>query len=211
MDYLILCIYAVTSLVIGFLSVRYFLLRRYAFSRNELAGSHLGLRELRPELKREVEKEEKEFSDELIAQIIGSIKIFSYLERPVLDELITLLVKKNYQSGEVLFDFKSVDKSIYIVVEGKLQVYLQQQSIDGTDEERYHLLHEIKSGSMVSSIVDILSLITEESAIGKELLQSMNLEKRSIPTKSRKLSELKISKSGLFNVSQKATNSVCKL
>lgn len=113
-------------------------------------------------------------------EFLTAIKIFGYLEKPVFNELTRSMRTQKLDADEVLY----VDESLgfAIVVEGNVQIYTKVNNQTNNDtsfsmdddqsegsseifvlnEERYQLLNEVKTGNPLSSLVNILSLFTDE-------------------------------------------------
>lgn len=121
-------------------------------------------------------------------EFLTAIKIFGYLERPVFNELTRSMRTQKLDADEVLY----VDEKLgfAIVVEGNVQIYtkvntnnqspnmnINDNSFNITEDdlnndrsneifvlnnERYQLLNEVKTGNPLSSLVNILSLFTDE-------------------------------------------------
>lgn len=113
-------------------------------------------------------------------EFLTAIKIFGYLEKPVFNELTRSMRTQKLDADEVLY----VDEKLgfAIVVEGNVQIYTKvnhqshhdaslsmddDQSESSSEifvlnEERYQLLNEVKTGNPLSSLVNILTLFTDE-------------------------------------------------
>ncbi|GAA5859717.1 hypothetical protein JCM8547_006997 [Rhodosporidiobolus lusitaniae] len=105
-------------------------------------------------------------------EFLSAIKVFGYLEKPVFHELARHLQTRRLVAGDTL-DL-SRDKSFYIVVDGRVEVYArtgagEEQSEVGEVEEGggeeakgWQLLNCVESGGTLSSLFTILSLFTED-------------------------------------------------
>lgn len=110
---------------------------------------------------------------------VSAIKVFGYLEKPVFHELARHLQTRRLVAGDTL-DL-SKDKSFYIVVDGRVEVYARtakegqeaedEAAADFFDEEEegggaeakgWQLLNCVESGGTLSSLFTILSLFTED-------------------------------------------------
>jgi lysophospholipid hydrolase len=114
------------------------------------------------------------YPDEFMNAFLSSIKVFGYLDKPVFHELAKNLQTKKLQSGDILFDENSQDRDFYVVVDGKIQVFIKgdqknQESDDG-EEEGNHLLNEVKQGGTVTSLFAILSVLSEDLELPKPLV-----------------------------------------
>ncbi|KAJ3345493.1 phosphatidylcholine and lysophosphatidylcholine phospholipase, partial [Kappamyces sp. JEL0680] len=111
------------------------------------------------------------YPDEFMNAFLSSIKVFGYLDRPVFHELAKNLQTKKLKAGEILFQGNQpaeADWDFYIVVDGKMQVFIKTNEEDREDEFQsnhmpgHHLLNEVRSGGTVSSLFSILSILTED-------------------------------------------------
>ncbi|GAA6035727.1 hypothetical protein JCM8097_005671 [Rhodosporidiobolus ruineniae] len=110
-------------------------------------------------------------------EFLSAIKVFGYLEKPVFHELARHLQTRRLVAGDTL-DLAR-DKSFYIVVDGKVEVYAKPgkgdkaatPDEDGWDDEGeegegdakgWQLLNCVESGGTLSSLFTILSLFTED-------------------------------------------------
>lgn len=107
---------------------------------------------------------------------VSAIKVFGYLEKPVFHELARHLQTRRLVAGDTL-DL-SQDKSFYIVVDGRVEVFARTPQTASTgpddygsdtevtdDEEEgkgWQLLNSVESGGTLSSLFTILRLFTEE-------------------------------------------------
>ncbi|BGO90930.1 phosphatidylcholine and lysophosphatidylcholine phospholipase [Rhodotorula toruloides] len=108
-------------------------------------------------------------------EFLSAIKVFGYLEKPVFHELARHLQTRRLVAGDTL-DL-SRDKSFYIVVDGRVEVYARNPSAQHGDEaategyeteeedeegKEWQLLNCVESGGTLSSLFTILSLFTED-------------------------------------------------
>ncbi|GAA5861134.1 hypothetical protein JCM3774_002201 [Rhodotorula dairenensis] len=109
-------------------------------------------------------------------EFLSAIKVFGYLEKPVFHELARHLQTRRLVAGDTL-DL-SQDKSFYIVVDGRVEVFAQTpqsastgpddygSDTDQTDDEEegkgWQLLNSVESGGTLSSLFTILRLFTED-------------------------------------------------
>ncbi|KAK5957888.1 phosphatidylcholine and lysophosphatidylcholine phospholipase [Knufia fluminis] len=109
--------------------------------------------------------------------IFNAIKVFGYLERPVLHELTRTMQTKKLIAGETLL--LEEEKGFCLVVDGLMQIFVKSsretttasgERLDLFDEDSgyhegnqgYQLLTEVKNGASLSSLFSILSLFTED-------------------------------------------------
>lgn len=124
------------------------------------------------------EQDNKRRLGSYLDEFLTAIKIFGYLEKPVFNELTRSMRTQKLDADEVLY----VDEGLgfAIVVEGNVQVFTKvtnrfnEQSAMGMEDdqseteifvlnnERYQLLNEVKTGNPLSSLVNILTLFTDE-------------------------------------------------
>jgi lysophospholipid hydrolase len=127
------------------------------------------------------ENDEKRRFGSYLDEFLIAIKIFGYLEKPVFNELTKSMRTQKLDMNEVL-DLDD-DLGFAIVVEGNVQIFtkvnnkdddLQDEEFSGErlmlNDQRYRLLNEIKTGNPLSSLVNILTLFTNEESS----LRSMN-------------------------------------
>jgi lysophospholipid hydrolase len=103
---------------------------------------------------------------------------------------------RKLRAGDILFDSRKDDKDFYIVIDGKVSVFVKGQKSakekdEGINEESFdsftnlheqgakweghHLLNEVISGGTVSSLFAILTLFTEDLDFGKSAWLMGNL------------------------------------
>lgn len=109
--------------------------------------------------------------------IFNAIKVFGYLERPVLHELTRTMQTKKLIAGETLL--LEEEKGFCLVVDGLMQIFVKSaretttasgEKLDLFDEDSgyhegnqgYQLLTEVQNGASLSSLFSILSLFTED-------------------------------------------------
>jgi lysophospholipid hydrolase len=118
------------------------------------------------------------YPDEFMNAFLASIKVFGYLDKPVFHELAKNLQTKKLQAGDILFDESSHDRDFYVVVDGKIQVFIKgdqnHQESDEGEEDGNHLLNEVKQGGTVTSLFAILSVLSEDLELPKPLLRKSN-------------------------------------
>ena len=112
--------------------------------------------------------------------IFNAIKVFGYLERPVLHELTRTMQTKKLIAGETLL--LEEEKGFCLVVDGVMQIFVKSaretttasgERLDLFDEESgyhegnqgYQLLTEVQNGASLSSLFSILSLFTEDISL----------------------------------------------
>ena len=108
---------------------------------------------------------DQSYPDEFMNAFLSSIKVFGYLDKRVFHELARHLQTRKLKAGELLFRSGVDDKDFYVVVDGKVQVFVKGQvslSTDAIVGEGHHLLNEVESGGTVSSLFSILSVFTED-------------------------------------------------
>ncbi|BGP15400.1 phosphatidylcholine and lysophosphatidylcholine phospholipase [Rhodosporidiobolus nylandii] len=105
-------------------------------------------------------------------EFLSAIKVFGYLEKPVFHELARHLQTRRLVAGDTL-DLAR-DKSFYIVVDGKVEVYAKtgagaggaeeesEEEDEGEEGKGWQLLNCVESGGTLSSLFTILSLFTED-------------------------------------------------
>ncbi|KAJ3275438.1 phosphatidylcholine and lysophosphatidylcholine phospholipase [Terramyces sp. JEL0728] len=118
--------------------------------------------------------------DDFMNAFLSSIKIFGYLDKPVFHELTRHLQTRKLKAGDLLFEEESYDRDFYVVVEGKVQVFIKGLKDDENEIEvgeegdsewgGHHLLNEVKSGGTVSSLFAILSILSEDLEMPQPLV-----------------------------------------
>ncbi|KAI7941845.1 hypothetical protein MJO29_013919 [Puccinia striiformis f. sp. tritici] len=113
-------------------------------------------------------------------EFLSAIRVFGFLEKPVFHELARHLQTRRLLAGDTLS--LDEDKSFYIVVDGSVQVFAQTSdrarsgqnpaspadeayndrlAYDNEDDNGFQLLNVVESGGTLSSLFNILSLLTE--------------------------------------------------
>lgn len=111
---------------------------------------------------------------------------------------------RKLKAGDILFDSGQDDKDFYIVIDGKVSVFVKgQKTTNEKDEginiemtesftnlreqdmkwEGHHLLNEVVSGGTVSSLFAILTLFTEDLNLGKSTTAQLGGELTESPEK----------------------------
>ncbi|ONH69299.1 Lysophospholipase NTE1 [Cyberlindnera fabianii] len=110
-------------------------------------------------------------------EFLIAIKVFGYLEKPVFNELTKSMRTQKLDTNEVL-DLEA-GLGFAIVCEGNVQIFSKVENktnhVQNDDEfagetfilngERYQLLNEVKTGNALSSLIDILTLFTDEDPL----------------------------------------------
>lgn len=117
--------------------------------------------------------DEKRRFGSYLDEFLFAIKVFGYLEKPVFNELTKSMRTQKLDANEVL-DLDD-DLGFAIVVEGNVQIFTKvdnKETMTYDDEfggesiiindQRYQLLNEVKTGNPLSSLVNILTLFTNE-------------------------------------------------
>ncbi|PNS20802.1 Lysophospholipase NTE1 [Sphaceloma murrayae] len=115
-------------------------------------------------------------------EFLSAIKVFGYLERPVFHELTRTMQTRKLIAGETLL--LEEEKGFCLVVDGTVQIFVksnthrEDRSSDlsphrdeepqGTGNQGYQLLTEVKNGAPMSSLFSILSLFTEDVKLRHE-------------------------------------------
>ncbi|TPX32972.1 hypothetical protein SmJEL517_g04011 [Synchytrium microbalum] len=121
------------------------------------------------------------YADEFLGAFLSSIKVFGYLDRPVFHELAQGLQTRKLREGDILFKGDEDDsRDFYVVVDGCVQIFVKGQDqpdqgmMEGTvyevDDDQsglegHHLLNEVHSGETVSSLFNILAVLTEDKDV----------------------------------------------
>ncbi|ORY05330.1 patatin-domain-containing protein [Basidiobolus meristosporus CBS 931.73] len=160
---LILCVLIVCS----YLFIRYRLLTKYS----RLPSPPPEVRnpvsfDLHPDTTSDDEEPPlKIFPGDFLKVFLASIKVFGYLERPVLDELARHLQTRKLLAGEVLSLSPEKERSFIIVVEGSAKVFVRGA---GRSEKQFELLHEVKQGGSLSSLFTLLAMLSEDVPLRHE-------------------------------------------
>ncbi|KAI8871600.1 patatin-domain-containing protein [Ramicandelaber brevisporus] len=124
------------------------------------------------------------FSSNLFDAFLSSIRVFGSLDEPVFHELSRHLQTRRLLAGDTMSE-EEVDASFYIVVEGRVEVYLATPTSPGSlipseqSEEaedglnpfdadagiRPRLLNVVRAGERLSSMFAILSLFTNDISL----------------------------------------------
>ncbi|RKP01682.1 hypothetical protein CXG81DRAFT_11694, partial [Caulochytrium protostelioides] len=136
------------------------------------------------------------YSEDLMGAFLSSVKIFGYLDKPVFQELSKNVKTRKVRAGEVLHNSYDPNQmhphDFYIVVDGVVDIYVRGHGAtpdhtalgegdgDGDVEDDpsfskwrgYHLLNHVTSGGTVSSLFNILSILTDDAElpIGRDRL-----------------------------------------
>ncbi|GMM30107.1 lysophospholipase [Martiniozyma asiatica (nom. inval.)] len=129
---------------------------------------------------------QKNNKNNYLDEFLAAIKIFGYFDTEVFHELTKSLQTQKLDSGEIIF----LDEcsGFTICVEGEIQVYSEigdenqvkksmfykedPKNVVVVDEVRYQLLNIIKPGTPLSSIIDVLNLLTGRSSNPSSLIQT---------------------------------------
>ncbi|KAI8894474.1 hypothetical protein BC833DRAFT_604820 [Globomyces pollinis-pini] len=123
------------------------------------------------------------YPDDFMNAFLSSIKVFGYLDRPVFQELSRHLQTRKLKAGDILFDSDSTDRDFYVVVEGKVQIFIktpmddpvevgeESESGSNPDWNGHHLLNEVKPGGTVSSLFSILSILSDHMKLPEPLVK----------------------------------------
>ena len=63
-----------------------------------------------------------------INKLLRSVELFDGLTEGELDEVATLCVRRKYKDGEILTKQGNVEKELFIISEGMVEVILQDQN-----------------------------------------------------------------------------------
>lgn len=92
-----------------------------------------------------------------VMYLLKSVRVFGHFEKPLFMEICKHVETKFVPSGAILFRPGQVDDSIYVVQNGKLQVFLVEQ--DGTELP----LKEAGTGDSVHSLLSLMDSIISQS------------------------------------------------
>lgn len=112
--------------------------------------------------------EKKFLPEEIFAEFLSSIRVFSYLEKHILAEFAKNAQQKRIYAGEILWQYgEEPNRDLHLVMDGCMQIYLaDDKKLLGAEQEELednHLLvTECKSGGIVSSLFDVLAIYTDE-------------------------------------------------
>ncbi|KAK9767569.1 phosphatidylcholine and lysophosphatidylcholine phospholipase, variant 2 [Basidiobolus ranarum] len=118
----------------------------------------------------------KIFPGDFLKVFLSSIKVFGYLERPVLDELARYLQTRKLLAGEVMSLSPEKERSFFIVVEGSAKVFVRGA---GRSERQFELLHEVKQGGSLSSLFTLLAMLSEDIPLRHEEEKPRNFRRKS--------------------------------
>jgi lysophospholipid hydrolase len=130
-------------------------------------------------------------------EFLSAIKVFGFLEKPVFHELTRTMHTRRLAANETFL--LEEEKGFCLVVEGTVQIFAKSTSDDkghyrenGLDnsplDDHYHgyqLLTEIKNGSPMSSLFNILSLFTEEVLTPEDQIHQNETSRMQRPSHSR--------------------------
>ncbi|KXN72706.1 patatin-domain-containing protein [Conidiobolus coronatus NRRL 28638] len=213
----------IVSSILGFFLIRYKFLTNYSkLPKPEPIEAPSEGFDLQPDTvfedETDIRPEFKTYPNDFFRSFLKSIKIFGYLEEPVLNELTRYLNTQRLVAGDILFQENGSDskKSFYIVLDGCVQIYPSKQapSFNGSFDDEYGSenspMTEIKSGGSLSSLFTLMSLFTENVTLKRslstprfeEFLDQLNLsnyiiteEASDIPIQSQELIKMKSSAS----------------
>ncbi|KAG7194191.1 phosphatidylcholine and lysophosphatidylcholine phospholipase [Scheffersomyces spartinae] len=128
----------------------------------------------------EKKKRKAEEKRDYLEEFLSGLKVFGYLERQVFHELTRNMTTQRLEEDEVVCLDSSV--GFLVVLEGTVQIYIKMDSISTTqgqveldeknylnlgeedrfvlENQRYQLLNEVKSGSHLSSLLNIVDLFS---------------------------------------------------
>ncbi|CAH1271623.1 PNPLA7 [Branchiostoma lanceolatum] len=108
-----------------------------------------------------------------VMYMLNSVRVFGHFEKPMFLELCRHMETMSINEGDLLFKVGQPDDSIFVVVQGKLTVYITEK--DGTEMQ----MKEVLAGDSVHSLLSILDVITGYPAPYKTV-SCRALEKTSI-------------------------------
>lgn len=130
----------------------------------------------------EKKKRKAESKGDYLEEFLSGLKVFGYLERQVFHELTRNMTTQRLEEDEVVCLDSSV--GFLVVLEGTVQIFIKMDSIEtrgqvevdektylnlGDDDlfvlgnQRYQLLNEVKSGSPLSSLLNIVDLFSTQT------------------------------------------------
>ena len=128
---------------------------------------------------REQQQQRKYLPEDIFASFLSSIKIFQYMEWNVLMEFAKHSQQRKLYPGDLIVPnnpVTSIDgntgssKDLYLVMDGVLRVYLSPTdpsiNYEQSDDQSL-LISEARTGGMISSLFDVLSIYTEEQSSSK--------------------------------------------
>ncbi|XP_078685260.1 patatin-like phospholipase domain-containing protein 7 isoform X2 [Branchiostoma floridae x Branchiostoma belcheri] len=89
-----------------------------------------------------------------VMYMLNSVRVFGHFEKPMFLELCRHMETISINEGDMLFKVGQPDDSIFVVVQGKLTVYITEK--DGTEMQ----MKEVLAGDSVHSLLSILDVIT---------------------------------------------------
>lgn len=89
-----------------------------------------------------------------VLYMLRSVRVFGHLEKPFFLELIRFMETITLRSGDFLFKIGDPDDSIFVVQDGRLEVFITDA--DGTE----HLVKEVATGNSIHSLLSILDVLT---------------------------------------------------
>lgn len=89
-----------------------------------------------------------------VLYMLKNVRVLGHFEKPLFLELCKHMTFQQYQQNEYVFRPGQPDTSIYVVQDGKLELFLSEQ--DGKDT----LVKEVFPGDSVHSLLSILDVIT---------------------------------------------------
>uniref|UniRef100_A0A8C7XAX8 Patatin-like phospholipase domain-containing protein 7 n=1 Tax=Oryzias sinensis TaxID=183150 RepID=A0A8C7XAX8_9TELE len=89
-----------------------------------------------------------------VLYMLKNVRVLGHFEKPLFLELCRHMVLIELQEGEVLFKPGDDDDSIYVVQDGRLELYIQEN--DGTEP----VVKDVLPGDSVHSLLSILDIIT---------------------------------------------------
>ncbi|KAI8927008.1 hypothetical protein BC831DRAFT_549467 [Entophlyctis helioformis] len=115
--------------LVGYLLVRYRLLNTYSRLQTPPPPPSRAPFDLQPDgtLDDDADRN-KGYPDEFMNAFLSSIKVFGYLDKPVFHELARHLQTRKLKAGEILFDEDSDDRDFYVVVDGRVQIFVRGNS-----------------------------------------------------------------------------------
>ncbi|KAK9764239.1 phosphatidylcholine and lysophosphatidylcholine phospholipase [Basidiobolus ranarum] len=116
------------------------------------------------------------YPGDFLKAFLSSIKVFGYLERPVLDELARYLQTRKLLAGEIMSLSPEKERSFFIVVDGSVKVFVRGAS---RSEKQFELLHEVKQGGSLSSLFTLLAMLSENIPLRHEEERPKNFRRKS--------------------------------
>ncbi|XP_053154789.1 patatin-like phospholipase domain-containing protein 6 isoform X11 [Hemicordylus capensis] len=91
-----------------------------------------------------------------VLYMLKNVRVLGHFEKPLFLELCKHMTFQQCQQGECVFRPGQPDTSIYVVQDGKLELFLSEQIQDGKET----LVKEVFPGDSVHSLLSILDVIT---------------------------------------------------